>query len=81
MQKRVNHPLEISLLIDGSGINMFLAEEDTTSGIYSLPDLTEEFLDNVCAADGKVYDELYDELEDVIKQFETSLTALKDARR
>ena len=80
MQTQINYKIEISARIDGSGVNLYTDHGETPSAIFSVLDLADEFLDDICDGDGKVYDELSEELEDVIKDFEKAITLLKNAR-
>jgi len=80
MQTQINYKIEISARIDCSGVNLYTDHGETPSATFSVLDLADEFLDDICDGDGKVYDELSEELEDVIKDFEKAITLLKNAR-
>jgi len=81
MQNMINVPVEISLLLGDDGIDLYIAEEEMPRVTYGLEGLTESFLEFLCGADGKVYEELSDELDTVIQAFKRCLTMLEDAKR
>ena len=82
MIKSISANIDVSLMVDGSGLNLYLDENDTPSIIYSQMDLVEQFLEGVvCDKDGKVYEELSYELDDVIANFKLCLSMLEDAKR
>jgi hypothetical protein len=80
MMKTIPTSTDISLMIDGSSISLFLGYDETPSATYELGSLVMEFLDGVCDLDGKVYEELSCELNDVIAKFEACLGVLKSAK-
>lgn len=80
MQSMINVPVEISLLLGDDGVDLYVAEEELPRVTYSLDGLTEEFLDYLCDADGKVYRELSGELDALIQSFQRCLALLENAK-
>ena len=82
MIKTISANIDVSLMVDGSGLNLYLGDNDTPSIIYSHMDLVERFLEGIVSdEDGKVYEELSYELDDVIGNFRMCLAMLEDAKR
>jgi hypothetical protein len=75
-----NVPIDVSVLLDGSGINVYVGESEMSTQGYSLTELTDNLLDDYCNENGKVYEELADDIDDLLAQFRACVKMLEDAR-
>lgn len=72
--------VDLSLILSKSGIDVYVGDEETPSNEYTLTDLTNNFLDDYCDENGKVYEELADDLEHILTQFKACVKMLEDAK-
>jgi hypothetical protein len=77
----VKIPVDLSVILDGSGINVYVGEAEMPTKGYSLTELTNNLLDDYCDENGKVYEELSDDVDDLLAQFKVCLKMLEDARK
>lgn len=72
--------VDLSLILSRSGIDVYVGDEETPSHEYKLTELTDNFLDDYCDENGKVYEELANDLEDILSQFKACVKMLEDAK-
>lgn len=76
----VDVPVELSIMLDGAGINVYVGEAEMPTKGYMLNELTYDFLDYYSDENGKVYEELADDVDDLLEQFKACVKMLEDAR-
>lgn len=76
----VKIPVDLSVMLDGSGINVYVGEAEMPTQGYSLKELTDNLLDDYCDENGKVYEELADDVDDLLAQLRVCVKMLEDAR-
>jgi hypothetical protein len=72
--------IDLSLILSKTGIDVYVGDEETPSNEYTLTDLTDDFLDNYCDENGKVYEELTHDLDSLLAQFKACVKMLEDAK-
>lgn len=75
-----NVPVDISIMLDGSGINIYVGEAEMPTKGYMLNELTSDLLDSYCDENGKVYEELVDDIDDLLTQLKDCVKMIEDAR-
>ena len=75
-----NVPIEISIILDGSGINLYVGDAEMPTKGYTLNGLVIDMLDDYCDTNGKVYAELTDDIDDLLVQLKACVKLLEDAR-
>jgi hypothetical protein len=75
-----NVPVEISILLDGAGINVYVGDAEMPTKGYTLTELTDDFLDSYCDENGKVYKDLEDDFNDLLDQFKACVSMMEDAK-
>lgn len=72
--------VDLSLVLSRTGIGVYVGDEEIPSHEYKLTELTDNFLDNYCDENGKVYEELSNDLDDILEQFKACVKLLEDAK-
>lgn len=75
-----NVSVDLSIMLDGSGVNVYVGDAEMPTKGYTLNELTSDLLDDYCDENGKVYEELSDDIDDLLAQFKACVKMLEDAR-
>lgn len=81
MFNTIDISIEHSTFLTENGIEVYIGEVSNPVTIIDLEEETNEFLNDTCDGDGKIYREMSEELELIIKKFKTCLKLLEDAKR
>jgi hypothetical protein len=80
MQNETEISVNVATFITENGIEIYIGEGDLPI-LVDLEEDVEEFLNDICDGDGKVYDEISEELQAVINIFRKCLQKLENAKR
>jgi hypothetical protein len=75
-----NVSIDVSVMLDGSGVNVYIGDAEMPTKDYTLTELTDNLLDDYCDENGKVYEELSADLDDLLSQFKACIQMIEDAK-
>jgi hypothetical protein len=81
MQNELRVLMDVSSYLTGDGVVVYIGCDAANPIVMNLEEQVEEFLDDICDGDGKVYEETSDELRAVIDIFKKCLQNLENAKR